>query len=120
MTGEMIAPRRLLVCEVKVDEVLDLRAADAQAMVGLSEVDLMSPPGMYDSCVAVARVAHQLGLHGIISPAATGSGETLALFQFHVPPEQWPIIVNEERWEVLPSDPRKLHIVRGSDGETSE
>lgn len=115
MTGEMVAPRRLLVCDVNVSEILDLRSPEAQTMVGLSEVDLMSPPGMHDPCVNVARVAHQLGMHGVIAPAATGLGETLALFQLHVPPEQWPVIVAEERWETLPPDPRRLHVVRGGD-----
>lgn len=115
MTAEMVAPRRLLVCDVAVTEILDLRTPHAQALVGLSEVDLLSPPGMHDPCITVARVAHQLGLHGIIAPAATGLGETLALFQVHVPPEQWPTIVAEERWDTLPPDPRRLHVVRDDD-----
>lgn len=59
-------------------EVLDLRTEDAQRRVGLARDDLVSPVGAQDSCQRVGRVAHQLGLHGVIAPAATGLGETLA------------------------------------------
>jgi hypothetical protein len=76
MTGDMVAPRRLLVCKVSVTDVLDLRAEAAQQRVGLAENDLISEVGAYGACQAVARVAHQLGLHGIIAPAETGLGET--------------------------------------------
>lgn len=112
MTGEMVAPRRLLVCEVSVTEILDLRSEAAQLRVGLAEDDLMSGVGEYGACQTVGRVAHQLGLHGIIAPAATGLGETLALFEQHLPAEEMPILVQDDVWKALPPDPRRLRIVR--------
>jgi hypothetical protein len=59
----------------------------------------------------VARVAHQLELHGILSPAATGFGETLALFEHHLPANEMPTLIGEETWETLPADPRRLRVV---------
>jgi RES domain-containing protein len=118
MTGDMVAPRRLLVCEVSVTDVLDLRGEAAQLRVGLTESDLISEVGSYGACQAVGRVAHQLGLHGIIAPAGTGLGETLALFEQHLPANELPLLVAEEQWDVLPADPRRLRLVRG-DEETA-
>lgn len=118
MTGDMVAPRRLLVCEVSVTEVLDLRGEAAQHRVGLTENDLISDVGAYGACHAVGRVAHQLGLHGIIAPAATGLGETLALFEQHLPADEMPVLVADELWDVLPADPRRLRLVQG-DEETA-
>lgn len=117
MTGEMIAPRRLLVCEVSVTEILDLRTEDAQRRVGLSLDNLLSDVGAYERCQSVGRVAHQLELHGIIAPAATRLGETLALFEQHLPSEELPHLVGEEAWPALPADPRRLRLLR-SDEET--
>lgn len=118
MTGDLVAPRRLLICEASVTEILDLRTAKAQQRVGLTAADLLSDVGSYDACQRIGRVAHQLGLHGVIAPAATGFGETLALFEQHLPVGELPVLVAEERWEVLPADPRHLRIVRG-DEETA-
>jgi RES domain-containing protein len=112
MTGDMIAPRRLLVCKVSVTEILDLRSEAAQLRVALSDDDLMSGVGDYEACQTVGRVAHQLGLHGIIAPSATGLGETLALFEQHLPADELPTLIQDEAWDVLPTDPRRLRIVR--------
>lgn len=76
MTGDMISPRRLLTCEVDVTDVLDLTSDEGQAAVGLEDDDLASPVGEWGPCQHVARVAHQLGVHGILAPAATRMGET--------------------------------------------
>jgi RES domain-containing protein len=115
MTGDMVQPRRFLVVEVSVSEVLDLRGESAAAAVGLSEADLASPVGDYEPCWRVARAAHQLGLHGILAPAATGFGETLAVFEEHLLPEELPRLIGEEVWEALPADPRRLRSVKDED-----
>lgn len=115
MTGDLVATRRLLICDVSVSEVLDLRTREAQQRVGLSEAELLSDVGSYDACQAIGRVAHQLGLHGIIAPAATTLGETLALFEQHLPAGELPVLVAEERWDVLPADPRRLRLIRGGE-----
>lgn len=111
MTGDMVAPRRLLICEVAITTVLDLRSLQAQVAVGLTEDDLTSPVGQYEPCRTVGRVAHQLGLHGVLAPAATGLGETLAVFEQHLPATELPRLVGEEICDGLPADPRRLRLV---------
>jgi hypothetical protein len=112
MTGEMVAPRLVLTCRVSVSEILDLRETEAQRGVGLTYEDLASEVGNYAACHDVARVAHQLGLHGVIAPAATGIGETLALFEQHLPAAELPTLITRQAWDRLPADPRQLRIVR--------
>lgn len=80
MTGAMVAPRRLLICEVAVTDILDLRSVAAQTALEIGDQDLSSEIGSYETCQAIGRVAHQLSLHGVLAPSATGLGETLALF----------------------------------------
>lgn len=116
MTGDLVQPRRLLIVEVSVTTILDLRDSEAQARVGLSDDDLVSDIGTYDACWQVARAAHQLELHGVIAPAATALGETLALFEEHLPFEELPRLVDDgEVWDGLPADPRRLRIVPRED-----
>lgn len=114
MTGELVAPRRLLTCDIAATEILDLRSREAQRRVGLDEATLASSVGDYEACWQVGRVAHQLGLHGIVAPAATLLGETLALFEQHLPAEELPTSIGEEAWDHLPADPRRLRIVRNA------
>ena len=112
MTGDMVAPRRLLICDVSVTEVLDLRTKDALLEIGLTERDLRSDIGDYAACQAVGQVAHQLELHGVLAPSASGLGETLALFELHLSADELPHLVGEEGWDGLPADPRHLRVVR--------
>jgi len=114
MTGDLVAPRRILTCQVNVTEILDLRSQAAQTQVGLTSAHLLSPVGDYAECQRVGQVAHQLGLHGIIAPAATGLGETLALFERHLPATELPVVVDEEIIDGLPADPRRLRLVEDS------
>lgn len=111
MTGQMVAPRRILTCNVSVTEILDLRSETAQRQVGLTSADLLSAVGEYGPCQRVGQVAHQLGLHGVIAPAATALGETLALFERHLPATELPVIIREEIIDGLPADPRRLRLV---------
>jgi len=115
MTGDMVQPRRILVVDVDVADVLDLRDDAVADSLGLSDADLRSPVGSYEPCWRIARAAHQLGLHGVLAPAATRFGETLAMFEEHLTPEELPRLVSEEIWETLPSDPRQLRAVRDED-----
>jgi hypothetical protein len=116
MTPEMVAPRRLLVCKVAVTEILDLRGEASLERVGLSIDSLMSEIGDDSVMSGVGRVAHQLGLHGIIAPSATGVGETLALFEQHLPADELPELIDSEVWDVLPADPRRLRLLKGEEG----
>lgn len=111
LTGDMVGPRRLLKVEVSLSSVLDLRAELNQQSVGLTVADLLSPTSQHARCQRVGRVAHQLGLHGIIAPAATGLGETLAVFELHLTPEEQPLLIGEEDWRRLPPDPRVLRAI---------
>jgi RES domain-containing protein len=111
MTGDLVGPRRLLTCRVKVTKILDLRVTEHRLAVGLRMQDLMSPTDEHEPCWHVGRAAHQLGLHGVIAPAATGLGETLALFEKHLPEAELPIVTGEQTWAHLPSDPRQLRAV---------
>ena len=119
MRGEHVAPRRLLILDVAVSNVLDLRPAEAQAAVGLSISDLLSEIDNHGSCQQIGQGAHQLGLHGILAPAATGLGETLALFERHLPSDEQPVVVQEEIWNGLPADPRRLRVAPSEDGSGS-
>jgi hypothetical protein len=111
-----VVERRLLTCQVNIGNILDLRDVAVQKAVGLSVGDLRSPVGDWGRCQAVGAAAHQLGLAGVLAPAATALGETLALFTEKVPASQWPEIVAREIWHGLPADPRKLRAVEGDAG----
>ena len=54
---------------------------------------------------AVARAAYQ-SMHGILAPAATGLGQTLALFAQRIGASERPVVVEEVLWSWLPDDPR--------------
>jgi hypothetical protein len=108
-------------CEVDVNNLLDLRPAGARVRAGLTIQDLTSPTNdrdAYAKCQQVALIAHQLRHHGIVAPAATGLGETLALFMDVVPAAQRPQANREpDMWSRLPADPRapgkpSLRVVR--------
>ncbi|HWF50477.1 MAG TPA: RES family NAD+ phosphorylase [Solirubrobacteraceae bacterium] len=106
MRPELVGPRRLLTCEVKITRVLDLRDSDVRAQVGLGQEGLMSEVGDYEACHRVGLAAHQLAFHGILAPAATGLGETFAIFERRLPADEQPELVADEMWETLPADPR--------------
>jgi RES domain-containing protein len=108
MTADRVAPRRLLRCQVGVTEILDLRDTDSRRAVGLDTEALAGP---HPPCQRVGQAAHQLGLHGIIAPAATRMGETLALFELHLPENELPVLTDESLWQALPVDPRQLRAV---------
>jgi len=102
----MVKPRVLYTVTVHVAKVLDLTEAAHRDAVGLSDADLMSAVDDYDACQEVARAAHQLEMHAILAPAATGLGETLALFSQRITASERPAVVAEVLWTRLPDDPR--------------
>lgn len=116
-----LVPRVLITCSVSVTGLLDLRSPAARGHVGLTLQDLQSGTDdrdAYRRCQEVAQVAHQLGRHGVIAPAATGLGETLALFMDLLPSGERPVrSAEDEPWVRLPVDPRtervrQLRVVR--------
>lgn len=115
-----VAPRVLVTCQVQVTQVLDLTTAGGRATAGLELKTLLSATSdrdAYGACQAVAAAAHQLGMHGILAPAATQLGETLALFTELLPDDEFPSVLAEEEWDGLPPDPRgsrpRLRVVSG-------
>jgi RES domain-containing protein len=115
--GQHLAPRAVVTCTVDVPDVLDLREAVGRAATGLT-IDILQSgtdsSAAYAQCQEVAAVAHQLGFRGILTPAATGLGETLALFTRKLSADQIPIRSAEDViWASWPPDPRlpKLKIV---------
>lgn len=101
-----VLERRLSTCRVDVPGVLDLRPPGAQAALGLSARQLRSAVGDYGPCHAVGAGAHEFGLAGILAPAATRLGETLALYPANLPVERWPTVTARDTWHGLPPDPR--------------
>lgn len=102
-------PRTMIRCAVDVANLLDLRTATGRSHAGLTIQDLTcatTDRDGYARCQQVAQVAHQLRLHGVIAPAATGLGETLALFTDVLPEAETPSLLDDEPWHRLPSDPR--------------
>lgn len=118
-----IPPRVLVTCDVSVTEVLDIRSPSNRILLDLSMDVLQSGTrdrAAYQRCQEVAAVAHQLGLHGILAPAATMLGDTLALFTDQLPASEQPGETGSEMWTVLPSDPRvpgRGHLRLLSDGD---
>jgi hypothetical protein len=82
--------------------------SEHRAAVALDHDALAGP---WEPCQRVGLAAHQLGLHGVIAPAATQLGLTLALFEHNLPAEQWPTIAAQTEWAHLPPDPRRLRAI---------
>jgi hypothetical protein len=108
MTVDLVGPRRLLRCQVRVTEILDLRDVEMRALMGLDRAALA---GLHPPCQRVGHAAHRAGLHGIVAPAATGLGETLALFEDNLPETELPVLTAQKTWRKLPPDPRRLRSV---------
>lgn len=111
----LVKPRVLYRVRVDVERILDLRSANARAEVGLDDEDIASEVGDYAACQRVAATAHQLEYHGILAPAATGLGETLAMFRQRIGIAELPVILDEQSWARLPprpsTEPARLTIV---------
>lgn len=106
-----IVERRLTTCELSITNVVDLRPTASQVAVGLTDNELHSPVGSYEACQSVGAAAHQLGHAGIIAPAATRLGETLALFPTNLAISEWPAVTARDIWYGLPPDPRRLRVL---------
>lgn len=118
MRPELVRARILRQCTVRLENVLDLTTAGGRATAGLTMTDLTSAVDDYEPCQTVAHAAHQLGRHGIVAPAATEHGLTLAVFPDQLGPTETLTLVGEpERWATLPPDPRRLRLVDDAGAE---
>jgi hypothetical protein len=109
-----VQPRTFYTVTVNARLVLDLTVSANRAAVGLTDDDLATGVDEYARCQEVARAAHRLQLHGILAPAATGIGETLALFARHLTADERPVVIEQVLWATLPADPRKPRAVSRS------
>ncbi len=113
---EAFVPRVLVTVQLEVDNILDLRGTSGRAATGLIIDDFRSATTdteAYERCQMVAQLAHQLGRYGIVAPAATQLGETLALFSDLLPADQTPQRVQDDQlWRSLPPDPRQQRRLR--------
>lgn len=106
-----VLERRIVTCKVDVPNVLDLRSRSVRNTVSLADAQLRSDVGDYAACQAIGAASHQLGLAGLIAPAASADGETLALLTANLPAEHWPKVTKRDIWRGLPPDPRRLRLV---------
>ena len=116
-----LVPRVLVTADVNVTEILDLRVSRTRVELGLSLSQIQSTTddrAAYSACHQVAAAAHQHGFHGLIAPAATALGETLALFSNLLVAAEQPVVTDVTYWDQLPADPRvkqsgaRLRVVR--------
>jgi hypothetical protein len=105
-----VLERRIIACEIDVPGILDLRPKAVRDHLGLSDQVLASEVGDYELCQQIGAAAHQLRATGLVAPAATKLGETLALFPMNLPTENWPVVVERGIWHGLPPDPRRLFL----------
>jgi RES domain-containing protein len=119
MAPERVRPRTFYTVQVDVKRVLDLTEPANLTAVGLDEADLRTAVDDYAACQAVAAAAHQLELHGVLAPAASGLGQTLAIFRSRVSTSELPIVQSELLWPRLPADPRQLRVIRATGTEPS-
>jgi RES domain-containing protein len=120
MTAERVRNRLLIRAKVHALEVLDLRGPRTWVALGVGEADLRSDVGDYSSCRRIGHVAHQLGLHGVLAPSASGLGETLALFADLLSADEFPTQTGDPlEWATLPADPRRLRLVDEDPGSVS-
>lgn len=110
MAAEVLE-RRIITCEIDVPGVIDLRPEAVRQTLGLTDEILNSEVGDYAECQQIGAAAHQLRASGILAPAATKLGETLALFPTNLPAASWPSVVERGLWRGLPPDPRRLRLV---------
>jgi hypothetical protein len=111
-----VLERRVITCTVVAPNILDLRQSQSQEAVGLSKTQLLSDVGDYLTCQAIGAAAHQLGLSGIIAPAASRIGDTLALFPTNLAVKNWPTVTSRDIWHGLPADPRRLRVMEQDAG----
>lgn len=89
-----------------IDPTSELSPSPPSTVLDVSEfAEALS--GSWEECQRVGQAAHQLEMHGLLAPAATGMGLTLSLFDRHLTPEERPRLVEAELWDRLPADPRR-------------
>lgn len=109
MPAERVRPRTFYTVRVDVERILDLTLPENLDAVGLGEADLRTDVDDYEACQAVAAAAHDLELHGVLAPSASGRGQALAIFRARVSTRELTVVLSAVLWPRLPADPRRIH-----------
>lgn len=83
---ESFLPRDIHEISLRELEVLDISTEANLAAVGLTSKEIASDDR--SDCQEIGKLAHYLGLQGIVAPSATGNGLTIAVFEPTVRPSQ--------------------------------
>lgn len=90
---EQVHPRSILVLDIHLHQVADIRTTENLAVWGLTPVDIRA--GEMKRCQEMAAVAVRLGHEAVRWRSATGTGESLALYVDQLRPGSRVQIANE-------------------------
>lgn len=93
-------PRAFYRYDLVLQNVLDLRDAEALEAIGLSAAELASD--QLAACQRVGHAAHDAGREGILAPSAAGDGTVFALFLDGMQPRSTIAPTRMELWESAP------------------
>lgn len=93
-------PRELHRFDVRLAAVLDLREAEAQRAVDLSERQLRADDP--SRCQEIGEAVHYVGLEGILAPSAAGPGTVLAIFLEKLRPGSLLEPLTSKAWDAPP------------------
>jgi RES domain-containing protein len=91
---------------VQSDGILDLTMPDQLQRFGIRESDLVTRVGDWGACQAIGSQAFLSGFKGVMAPAASGIGVTLALFMDARAGSPQVTPMKLHRFGVAPVDPR--------------
>lgn len=101
---EHFLPRELLTVAVALESVVDL-TGNGYTQLQLSADDLA---GSFGPCQRVGEIIAAAGFDGVLAPAATGLGETLAVYADGIELAAHVELVDRSEWSTLPPDPSGL------------
>jgi RES domain-containing protein len=93
-------PRSFYRYELTLQNLVDIRTADAADALGLSPAELSSD--QLEPCQRVGLAAHHAGREGILARSATGEGIVVALFLDAMQPRSTIAPTEMESWEATP------------------
>lgn len=99
--AEEFLPRRFYRYDIRLEELLDVRAPDHRERLGLSDEALSADD--LRPCQAVGEAAHHVGREGVIAPSATGTGIVIAVFFDRLQGDSSVRDVDFELWQATPA-----------------
>jgi RES domain-containing protein len=95
-------PRDFYTYELRLQHVLDLRAASNARALGLTPADFVDDD--LTRCQLVGESVHAAGFEALVAPSAAGSGEILAVFLGRMLPGSLVRDVHHRKWTVPPPE----------------